>query len=124
MRDIGFVEQAEIFDLVSDRNGSAPPVVEADDVLNDPRGMLSALCRSCDIGFDERMLNWPAGRRSSDGIWAAHWYGAVEQSTGFAPPSRKQPVVLDDALKPIADKARVHYEKLRRFRITPVNDSR
>ena len=119
LRDIGFVEQAEIFDLISDHIGAAPPVVEADDVLNDPRGILSALCRSCDIEFHEQMLSWPAGRRNSDGIWAAHWYGAVEQSTGFAPPSRKEPIVLDDNLKSIADEARVHYEKLRRFRMTP-----
>ncbi len=122
LKDIGFVEQAEIFDLVADRDGVPPPVIEADDVLNDPRGMLSALCRACGIGFDEGMLEWPAGRRSSDGIWAAHWYGAVEQSTGFAPPSRKEPIVLDETLRPIADKARVHYEKLRSFRIPPGAD--
>lgn len=120
LRDIGFVEQAEIFDFVADRDGAAPLVVDADEVLNNPRGVLSALCKSCGIEFHERMLHWPAGRRSSDGVWAAHWYGAVEQSTGFAPPSRKEPVVLDDRLKPIADEARVHYEKLRRFCMTPL----
>jgi hypothetical protein len=30
------------------------------------------------------MLAWPAGRRDTDGVWAPHWYSAVESSTGFA----------------------------------------
>jgi hypothetical protein len=31
------------------------------------------------------MLQWPAGPRSSDGVWAPHWYEAVLRSTGFEP---------------------------------------
>ncbi len=38
LRDIGFVEQAEIFDAVAQKRGSAPPVIDADDVLKNPRG--------------------------------------------------------------------------------------
>ncbi len=37
LRDIGFVEQAEIFDLVAERLGHAPPVIDAEDVLANPR---------------------------------------------------------------------------------------
>src|SRR5438105_10610235 len=48
---IGFVEQAEIFDLVASRLGRAPPVIDAEDVLSDPRAILSRLCSSCGIGF-------------------------------------------------------------------------
>ena len=33
LRDIGFVEQAEIFDMVATTLGKAPPVVDADDIL-------------------------------------------------------------------------------------------
>jgi hypothetical protein len=32
------------------------------------------------------MLHWPPGRRETDGVWAPHWYAAVEASTGFEPP--------------------------------------
>ena len=32
LRDIGFVEQEEIFDAVAQKRGSAPPVIDADDV--------------------------------------------------------------------------------------------
>ena len=61
LRDIGFVEQAEIFDMVADQLGKAPPVVDADDILADPRGTLTRLCAACGIPFDEAMLAWPAG---------------------------------------------------------------
>jgi hypothetical protein len=37
------------------------------------------------VAFDPAMLHWPPGRRETDGIWAKHWYGSVEQSTTFQP---------------------------------------
>src|SRR5215207_6963753 len=70
LRDIGFVEQAELFDLVADRLGHAPPVIDAEDVLADPRGTLTAFCAACGITFDPAMLAWPKGPKSFDGVWA------------------------------------------------------
>jgi hypothetical protein len=29
------------------------------------------------------MLQWPKGKRLSDGVWANHWYKALENSTAF-----------------------------------------
>src|ERR1041385_8854856 len=55
LEDIGFVQQHEIFEREADRLGHAPPVVDAADVLADPRGVLSSLCRTLDISFSERM---------------------------------------------------------------------
>jgi hypothetical protein len=116
LADIGLAQQAGIFDRVADRLGTAPPVIDAEDVLRDPRGTLSALCAACAIPFDEAMLAWPAGRRPSDGVWAAHWYAAVERSTGFAP-YRPREVALAPQLAAIAEEARGYYERLRPYRI-------
>lgn len=118
LEDIGFVQQREIFEREADRLGRAPPVIDAADVLRNARGTLSALCRALDIPFTERMLSWPPGRRATDGAWAPAWYDAVERSTGFAPP--RPPVSFDsrrDDLKPLADTARPHYERLYAFRL-------
>jgi len=116
--DIGFVSQAELFDRETQRLGHAPPVVHSEDVLADPRGTLSALCRALDIPFSDAMLSWPAGRRATDGTWAPVWYASVERSTGFSPPrtsaSREQ---LLPHLQHIADAARPHYEKILPFRL-------
>ncbi len=48
--------------------------------------MLRKLCAALGLDFTGRMLSWPAGGISEDGVWAAHWYGAVHRSTGFAGP--------------------------------------
>lgn len=116
--DIGFRQQSELFDRVADRLGKAPPVIDSMDVLTDPSAALTKLCERLGITFDPAMLSWPAGRRDSDGIWASHWYHAVEASTGFATP--RDPVRFDDldeTLKPVAERARPFYEKLAAHRI-------
>ncbi len=118
--EIGLPAQAELFDRAAERLGRAPPVVEAQDVLADPRGTLSALCAAAAIPFDPAMLSWPAGRRATDGVWAPVWYQSVEQSTGFAPPRREIGFDdLPDALKPIAAAARPVYDRLAVHRLKP-----
>ena len=116
--DIGFVRQAELFDRACDRLGRAPPVIDARDVLADPRAVLGGLCAALDVAFDEAMLSWPPGRRATDGVWAPVWYASVERSTGFAPP---RPPARRDALpaplQRIADAARPYYEKMQPFRL-------
>jgi hypothetical protein len=117
LRDIGFIEQCEIFDMVADHLGAAPPVVDADDILADPRRSLARLCESLDIAFSDAMLGWPAGPRPYDGVWAPHWYGSVWRSTGFEAAPEKAPE-LPAELGRLADEARPYYERLRRFALT------
>jgi hypothetical protein len=116
LRLIGFVEQAEIFDLVCDHLGKAPPVVDADDVLSNPRAALNKLCEACGIAFDEAMLVWPKGAKAFDGVWAPHWYNAAWQSTGFDRPP-VEAIELPDALRAIAEAARPYYQRLSEHRI-------
>jgi hypothetical protein len=118
LRDIGFVEQAEIFDMLADHLGSAPPVVDAEDVLADPEAVLTRLCAALAIPFDAAMLRWEAGPKPFDGVWAPHWYNAVWASTGLSRPEPK-PVELPAALQRIADAARPLYERLSAHRIVP-----
>ncbi len=81
--ELGFVQQWELFQRVADRLGAAPPVIDSAATLADPEGVLRALCERVGIPFSAAMLSWPAGSRDSDGVWAPHWYAAVEASTGF-----------------------------------------
>jgi Sulfotransferase domain len=114
LRDIGFVEQAEIFDAVAQRTGAPPAVVDADDILKNPKGVLVALCTVLNIPFDSAMLQWPKGPKTFDGVWAPHWYNAVWESTGFSTQPEKA-VELPAALAKIADQARISYLKLKAF---------
>ncbi|HET7675922.1 MAG TPA: HAD family hydrolase [Gammaproteobacteria bacterium] len=114
--ELGFEAQARLFDYVCEATGAAPPVLDARDVLTDPAGVLRTFCERLGIGFDERMLHWPPGPRTSDGVWAKYWYDAVNRSTGFAR-YRKPDIRLAAAQQRLADACRPHYERLYRYRI-------
>jgi hypothetical protein len=103
--DLGYPQQIEIFQ----RYGG--PVVDVADILRDPAGVLSRLCEALGIGWDPAMLHWRAGPRDTDGVWAPHWYGGVEKSTGFAS-SESVPAVVPDRLRSLVDAAMPFYEKL------------
>ncbi|MDE2383732.1 MAG: HAD family hydrolase [Alphaproteobacteria bacterium] len=109
---IGFVEQAEIFDMVAQHLGHAPPVVDADVHLAGPRASFQKLCHALGIPFREAMLAWPKGPKACDGVWAPHWYNAAWASTGFEAPASKA-FTLPPELQRICDAARPYYEKLK-----------
>ncbi len=114
--NFGLARQAEFFERESERRGSAPPVVDANDVLSNPAAVLSKLCSALGIAWEQTMLSWAPGRRETDGPWAAHWYGAVEASTGFGPPETA-PVELPGEARRLADRCRPFYDRLAQFRI-------
>lgn len=116
--DTGLPRQVEIFDTVSRRTGRTPPVIDAADLLAYPRRTLTLLCQALDVPFSERMLSWPPGRRSTDGVWAKYWYDTVEGSTCFQPPDSKEPVDLPPELKPLAAACAEYYEQLSAVRLT------
>ena len=114
--DIGFVQQAELFDFVHDLTGEVPAVIDSREFLQAPEAHLRALCAHVGTDFDPAMLHWPAGVRDSDGIWGKYWYDSVWQSTGFAPWREKQVELSAEAAKTAAE-ARPYYEKLHAHRL-------
>jgi len=115
LSDTGLPQQVEIFRFVRDRTGTTPPVLDAEDVLLDPRTALNSFCEAVGVPFSERMLAWPAGRRETDGIWARHWYEAVERSTGFEP-YRPRDRKVSPELEPLLAECMPYYEELRQHR--------
>jgi hypothetical protein len=109
--DIGLLQQLDLFHAVAERQGQAPPVIDADEFLQQPEAQLRALCSRLGIGFSDRMLQWPAGPRASDGVWGPHWYAAVWQSTGFEPWRPRTPR-LDATASAVAEACRPAYEAL------------
>ena len=116
LADIGFVQQAELFDEVADNTGHAPLVVAAEDVRADPSGTLARLCSALGIDFVPAMVNWPKGPKPYDGVWAPHWYNAVHASTGFDDPEAALPDLPPEAQDLVAQ-ALPHYERLAAFKL-------
>lgn len=111
LADTGLPQQVELLNWVRQRTGRTPPVMDARDVLQNPRALLTALCAALGVPFDEAMLRWPPGRRQTDGVWAQHWYAAVERSTGFEP-YRPRAESLPAALEPLLAECQPYYDEL------------
>lgn len=109
LEDLGLPQQV----LLLERFGPLP-VFDADRFLAEPGAQLRWWCDQIGVPFDAAMLSWPPGPRPSDGVWARHWYAAVERSSGFAGPPDDDPasIPLPDALEPLATDAAVIYREL------------
>lgn len=116
LEQIGLPKQAELFRRAWDKTGCVPAVIDSDDVLADPEGVLRKLCERLGLAFDGRMLCWEPGPRAYDGVWAKHWYGNVYRSTGFARRTPKSEPV-DPRFEGLITEARGLYDELARHRI-------
>ncbi|UWQ41376.1 HAD family hydrolase [Leisingera aquaemixtae] len=115
LEDIGFRQQAELFDLVRSW-GQTPVVVDSHDIRENPAAKLEQLCDAIGIPYSPKMLSWPKGGHKDDGVWAEHWYGAVWSSTGFAGAEGPLPDV-PDALQPVLQAAMPYYEQMKAVKI-------
>jgi len=114
--DTGLPQQAEIFRRVRASTGKTPPVIDSRDVLENPRGVLSKLCAALEVPFDDAMLHWPPGPRSTDGAWAPYWYKEVEQTTGFQPYRAKEERVPPE-LEGLLEECQPYYREMAAERI-------
>jgi hypothetical protein len=110
--DLGFPQQAALFDREADRLGRAPLVIDSAAIRADPKGALTRLCAALGLPFTEAMLSWPAGPKPFDGAWAPHWYPSVHRSTGFDAAEGPLPDTGPDQRPLLAAALRV-YERLR-----------
>lgn len=110
LRDTALKKQVEIYQYL-EQSGMIPMVIDAKDLLQNPKGMLRIICEILEIPFDEGMLCWKAGPRPEDGIWAKYWYQNVHKSEGFSAYKKK-----DDPfpvhLKPLLEECKPYYKFL------------
>lgn len=117
--DLGLPQQWRLFAHVAD-GGTVPPVIDAADLLRDPPTVLRAVCDATGVAFSDRMLSWPPGRRPTDGVWADHWYAAVERSTGFAPYVPRE-IALDGCFDELLAAAEAIHDRLAAHRLVTVD---
>lgn len=108
LADTGYQNQLALLE----RFGSSLPVVDAQQLLLNPPAVLEQLCERLGLSFDDSMLNWPAGAKVFDGVWAPHWYHNVHRSTGFAP-YRVKTEPLPEYLQGLLEQCEPLYQQLR-----------
>ena len=107
---IGVRKQLELYEQLK-AYGTLKAIVEARELLLNPERVLRILCECLGLEFDPAMLQWEAGPRPEDGVWAPHWYANVHRSTGFQPYVEKK-IELSPDQERLAKACMPYYDQL------------
>ncbi len=120
IRETGFAEQRALFDRIAESLGTAPPVIDSDDLLNHPEKTVEAYCRALGIPFLAEALSWEAGERKEVSWYdKGSWHGKLRDSTGLKQQKRDYvPIDHNDHLKQSYELCQPHYETLYAHRLT------
>ena len=113
INDIGFKKQFEIFKKIK-KNNSKFIVINADDILINPIISMKKLCKKLNINFSKKMINWPKGKRDTDGIWSKVWYKNVIQSSTFNKFKSEQ-INVPKKYSKIYDESLKYYEAMNKY---------
>lgn len=121
--EVGFPEQRALFDLLTALNGTPPPVVDSDDLLEDPEGITKLFCDAVGIEFMPEALTWEPGGDPSDHSWwdGGSFHANLAQSTGLKPQIRRYIEMKDapDRVQQTYRRMKPHYDHLYKHRLTP-----
>ena len=82
--EAGFHELDALVDVVTVQLGQPLILVDADDLLADPAGILKAWCHAVGLPWEANITSWKAGMPETWQKWPG-WHDDAATSTGFAP---------------------------------------
>ncbi len=119
-KETGFAEQRELFDRLCDKHGEAPPIIDSDDLLEDPHTMVELWSNAVGIPFMPDSLSWEPGARDEVSWWdGGSFHANLRNSDGLKSQVRKY-VEIDEApdrVRKIHDLVIPHYEHLYQHRL-------
>lgn len=110
-KDLGYEDHLKLIAVFKQR-GIPFHVVDSKEILEHPKERLKEMCNAIGIPFLEGMLNWTAGARIEDGLWAKHWYANVHISNSFQKTKDKKEIVLQENLTDLAEASEILYQKI------------
>lgn len=120
--EVGNPEQRALFDLLWALNGAPPPVIDSDDLLENPERVTGAFCNAVGIPFLKEALSWePGGNASAHSWWdGGSFHANLAKSTGLKPQKRKYVELLDCAprVQQVYRRMKPHYDRLYAHRIS------
>ncbi len=118
--ELGFSEQRELFDRLCDRMGEAPPVIDSDDLLENPHDIVEAYSNAVGIPFLPEALSWEPGERDEVSWWdGGSFHDNLRNSDGLKPQVRNYVSIenLPDRVQQIYKTVLPHYDTLHRNRL-------
>ena len=121
-KEVGFKEQRALFDRLSQASGTAPPVIDSDDLLADPHTMVKRWSEAVGIPFIESALSWEPGARDEVSWWdGGSFHANLRNSDGLKPQARQYVEIGDvpQRVEGIYEDCLQHYNHLFAHRILP-----
>ena len=124
-KEAGFQQLYDLYDYVKNKMGYSPVVVDADDLLADPDGMMKAYCTATGIQYEENMTTWEPGPVPdwSEFPMDMEWRAEVMQSSGFIRRNKTAAPTLPQDLPDVVSKCIMEcqplYEALYSVRLLP-----
>ncbi len=124
-----YKELWDLYQHIKDTYEPDPVIIDSDDLLRNPRGILEAYCREMNIPFKETLLQWPAGDGVMYGKWkiqkqviclhqVAGLHEGTFESTCFSEPTvlPSRSILSPDAVR-LADASMSYYNELYKRRL-------
>jgi len=118
--EVGFAEQRKLFDRLCEQTGQAPPVLDSDDLLENPHGMVECWCNAVQIPFLSAALSWEPGARDEVSWWdGGSFHANLRDSDGLKQQQRKYVEITEapDRVKQIYEMVLPHYEYMYAYRM-------
>ncbi|XP_077869271.1 uncharacterized protein LOC144360347 [Saccoglossus kowalevskii] len=116
----GFRELWQLYNYVKDILGQDPVVVDADDLLNNPKEIMNEYCNKVGLEYKETMVHWDTCT-FQDSFFGAHvWFKTLNGSHGFLHPTNDPPgdnVSLPEVVLQSIRDSEPYYQQLYQFRI-------
>ncbi len=74
--EMGYVQQKDLFDYVTNRYKQTPIVVNSDDLVKNPRAVLQKYCELVNVEFEESMICWQSKKIEQFDKWTG-WHEYV-----------------------------------------------
>ena len=107
-QEVGFVEQAALFERLTERYGTPPPVLDSDDLMEDPVRMVRLWCEAVGIPFIPEALSWEPGARDEVSWWDGGSFHANLRNSDGLKPQKRNYVDIDQA----PDRVKQIYERV------------
>ncbi|HIG44048.1 MAG: HAD family hydrolase [bacterium] len=116
-RLVGIPQLERIYEHACDIEGGQPLVIDANDLLMDPKRILGRFCEAVGMQFDSACdIKWKAGKHQYDGAWADAWYQKVYQTTSLGS-YMPQEVEVPPGLAAVVERCMPTYERIAKYRI-------
>ena len=118
--EIGYEKQASIFRKLTSLTGTPPAVVVAEDLQQNPAGVVRALSDRLAIEDRPDALNWQAGERTEWDNWK-QWHSDAAQSSTIQPDRKEYAETVDNhpGLASFYEHHRPFYDEMQQHRIVP-----